>query len=162
MAPPFLTYVRELSMLQVWTGQFVETAEDWSALVRPPANLPRHQAYEQFEGLIETDRWFGPLITNVRLLRRDVPIRFSSEAPLVQVQPVHRQTYGQEPATAFGLEQGLGAFAPRTWSRYEDSIVRPNRDPERRVGGYAVAVRKRRKAECPFGHARRDTRAVEA
>jgi hypothetical protein len=35
-------------------------------LVLAPANLPRGSAYELFKGVIETPRWFGPLITNMR------------------------------------------------------------------------------------------------
>ena len=44
--------------------------------MRAPANIPRSGSYELFEGIIETDRWFGPLITNMRLTKTDVPIDF--------------------------------------------------------------------------------------
>jgi len=40
-APPFLTAVPEPGIVQLWTGLMVGSAEDWSILVRPPANLPR-------------------------------------------------------------------------------------------------------------------------
>ena len=45
-----------------------------SARGRSPANLPRRGGWEPFEGIIETDRWFGPLITNLRLTKTNVPI----------------------------------------------------------------------------------------
>ena len=38
------------------------------------------------EGIIETDRWFGPLITNFQLTRTDIPVEFAPDFPLLQVQ----------------------------------------------------------------------------
>jgi hypothetical protein len=153
MSPPFLTFVRELSVIQVWTGMFVETAEDWSALVRPPANYPRHHGYDLYEGIVETDRWFGPLFTNIRLIRTDVPIDFSTETPLVQVQPLQRRSYVGEDAASFALHGDPKTFPEKAWTRYEETIVKPNRDPERTVAAYAIAARKRRKGVCPVAHA---------
>ena len=57
--------------------------------------LPRSGAYEPFEGIIETDRWFGPLITNLRLTKTDVPIDFRADFPLLQVQPLPRDAYDE-------------------------------------------------------------------
>ncbi len=71
------------------------TAPGWSLLVRPPANLPRSLGYECFEGIVETDRWFGPLFVNLRLTRTNVPIEFDADFPLLQVQPVHRSLLWQ-------------------------------------------------------------------
>jgi hypothetical protein len=152
MSPPFLSYMRELSLLQVWTGLFIETAPDWSVLVRPPANLPRHNGLELYEGIIETDRWFGPLFTNIRLVRTDMPIQFSTETPLLQVQPLPRSSYANGAAANFGFCADPAAMPDAAWARYEESIVKPNRDPDRPVAGYAVAVRKRRKGACPVAH----------
>jgi len=85
-SPPFLSAAPEPGGIQVWTGFFIDSAENWSVLVRPPANLPRNLAFDLYEGIVETDRWFGPLFTNLRLIKTDVPIHFSTETPLVQVQ----------------------------------------------------------------------------
>ena len=148
-APPFLTAVPEPGIIQVWTGLMIESAQDWSVLVRPPANLPRSLAYELYEGIVETDRWFGPLFTNVRLIKTDVPIHFSTETPLVQVQPLHRQTYAEEVSNGFGLVADMTAFPAGAWARYEETIVQPNRDPARPVGAYATSVRRRRRGVCP-------------
>ena len=68
----------EPGLIQLWTGLFVESTEDWSILIRPPANLPRNQGYELYEGIVESDRWFGPLFTNLRLVKTDVPIVFNT------------------------------------------------------------------------------------
>jgi hypothetical protein len=148
-SPPFLTALPGPGIVQVWTGLFVESAEDWSVLVRPPANLPRNLAFDLYEGIVESDRWFGPLFTNLRLIKTDVPIEFSTETPLLQVQPLHRSTYADEVSNRFGLVEGMSEFPPRAWSRYEQSIVKPNLDPARAVGAYATAARRRKKSGCP-------------
>ena len=61
-APPFLTALPEPGALQIWTGLMARTAEDWSLLIRAPANLPTPGGYSLYEGIVETDRWFGPLV----------------------------------------------------------------------------------------------------
>jgi hypothetical protein len=149
-SPPFLTTALEPGIVQVWTGLLIESAEDWSVLVRPPANLPRSSAYDLYEGIVETDRWFGPLFINIRLVKTDVPIEFGTETPLLQVQPLHRSLYAAERSSAFELVSDLSQFPPRAWSRYETTIVRPNLDPRRPVGAYAAAARRRRRTGCPM------------
>src|SRR2546421_10741074 len=148
-APPFLTALPEPGLVQVWTGLFVESVEDWSILVRPPANLPRNIAYDLYEGIVESDRWFGPLFTNLRLIKTDVPIPFSTETPLLQVQPLHRSTYAEEVSNRFGLIENLSEFPADAWSRYEENIVKPNLEPARPVGAYAAEVRRRKRSGCP-------------
>ena len=148
-APPFLTAVPEPGIVQLWTGLFVESSEDWSILVRPPANLPRSLAYDLYEGIVESDRWFGPLFTNLRLIKTDVPIEFSTETPLVQVQPLRRSTYADEAAGKFRLVSGMKDYSAETWSRYEEALVKPNLEPVRPIGTYAAEVRRRRRGGCP-------------
>jgi len=140
-APPFLSAVPGPGIVQVWTGFFIESAADWSVLVRAPANLPRNLSFDQYEGIVETDRWFGPLFTNLRLVKTDVPI--------VHVQPLHRSTYAEEVSNGFAVVDHPSAFPPEAWDRYEETIVRPNVDPARPVGAYASSVRRRRKSGCP-------------
>jgi hypothetical protein len=151
-APPFLTAVPEPGIVQVWTGLFVASAENWSILVRPPANLPRSLAYDQYEGIVESDRWFGPLFTNVRLVKTDVPIHFDTETPILQVQPLHRATYAEEVSNRLGVVPGMAEFSAETWSRYEESLVKPNQESVRPIGTYAAEVRKRRRGVCPVQH----------
>jgi hypothetical protein len=148
-APPFLTAVPEPGIVQLWTGLMIESAENWSILVRPPANLPRSLSYDLYEGIVETDRWFGPLFTNLRLVKTDVPIHFSTETPLLQVQPLHRSTYAEEVSNSFGLVQDARAFSAEAWARYERTIVKPNLDPKRPIAAYATAARRRRRTGCP-------------
>jgi hypothetical protein len=148
-SPPFLTAITP-GIVQIWTGFFVESAENWSVLVRPPANLPRNLAFDQYEGVVETDRWFGPLFTNLRLVKTDVPIEFSTETPIAQVQPLHRSTYADEVSNTFAVVDDARRFPARAWERYEQTIVKPNLDPARPVGAYATSVRRRRKGVCPL------------
>lgn len=152
-SPPFLTAVTEPGIVQVWTGLMIESAENWSVLARPPANLPRNLAFDVYEGIVETDRWFGPLFTALRLIKTDVPIHFSTEVPLLQVQPLHRNAYADEVSNSFGLVASAAEFPPEAWSRYEQTIVRPNLDPRRPVATYATSVRRRRKSGCPMAEA---------
>ena len=152
-SPPFLTAVPEPGIIQIWTGLMIESAENWSVLIRPPANLPRNLSFDLYEGIIETDRWFGPLFTNIRLIKTDVPIHFSTEIPLVQVQPLHRDAYAEEVSNTFGLVANPAGFSDQAWSRYEQTIVKPNLDPQRPVAAYATSVRRRRKSGCPVSMA---------
>jgi hypothetical protein len=155
-SPPFLTAVPDPGIVQVWTGFFIESAENWSVLVRPPANLPRSLCFDQYEGIVETDRWFGPLFTNLRLVKTDMPIEFSTETPLAQVQPLHRSTYADEVSNGFAVIAGARELPAAVWERYEETIVKPNLDPARPVGGYATSVRRRRRSGCPM-HAEQTT-----
>ena len=148
-SPPFLTAVPEPGIVQVWTGLMIESAEDWSVLARPPANLPRNLAFDVYEGIVETDRWFGPLFTAIRLIKTDVPIHFSTEVPLLQVQPLHRSAYAEEVSNNFCVVAKLTEFPDEAWSRYERTIVKPNLDPQRPVAAYATSVRRRRRGGCP-------------
>ena len=147
-APPFLTVLPEPGLVQLWTGLMVQSKENWSILVRPPANLPRSLAFDSYEGIVESDRWFGPLFTNLRLVKTDVPIHFSTETPILQVQPLHRSTYADEVSNRFEVVGGPADFPEHAWSRYEEHIVKPNLEPAR-AGAYAVAVRRRRRNGCP-------------
>jgi hypothetical protein len=151
-APPFLTAVPEPGIVQLWTGFFIESADDWSVLIRPPANLPRSLAFDLYEGIIETDRWFGPLFTNLRLVKTDVPIHFSTETPLIQVQPLHRSTYASEIAERFHVIAHPREFPAAAWDRYEATIVKPNVQPQP-AGVYATSVRRRRRSGCPVHEA---------
>lgn len=148
-APPFLTALPEPGVLQLWTGLMARTAPDWSLLLRAPANLPLPGGIIPYEGIVETDRWFGPLFTNLRLTRTHVPIRLRADFPLLQVQALPRAVYGDPVLNAPVPVVELAAMQAEDWEDYRTSIVVPNQDPDRPFGGYAVASRKRRASVCP-------------
>jgi hypothetical protein len=140
LAPTFLAVAREPGVLQVWSGYFVRTAPGWSLLSRGPANIPRNQGYEHYEGIIEPDTWFGPLFTNIRLTRTNSPVEFHVRYPLFQVQPLLRECYHEVPFEVVGLSE----LREADWRAFE-ATVKPNTDPMRVMGHYAVGARRRRR-----------------
>ena len=149
-SPPFLTALPEPGTVQIWTGLLARTSPGWSLLIRPPANLPHPGGVWLYEGIVETDRWFGPLFVNLRLTRTHIPIEISAAAPLAQLQPLPRAAYAEETLRAMTLANGMEAD---DWADYVETIVRPNDDPGRAPGAYAIAARRRRRSECPFSGA---------
>ena len=149
-APPLLTALAEPGVVQVWTGLFARTAPGWSLLVRSPANLPPAAGYVAYEGIVEADRWFGPLFTNIRLTRTDTAVRLRPDVPFIQVQPLPRAAYAEATLEAMALVPGLEDFSPADWADYEAAVAGPALRGDRSTGQYAVAARKRRRSECPF------------
>jgi hypothetical protein len=147
---PFLTALPEPGVVQAWTGLSARTLPGWSLLLRAPANLPRQPGIELFEGIVETDRWQGPLFTNIRLTRTDTPVAFRPHVPLLQAMPVPQAAYADAAGAAFDLADGLDAMTEGDWAGYIDAVVQPNLDPDPQPGRYAVAARKRRKSACPY------------
>lgn len=143
-APPFLTALPEPGTLQIWSGLFARTAPGWSLLVRPPANLFLNAGFTSYEGIVETDRWFGPLFINLRLTRTNSAIRLHADRPLLQAQALPRAVYAEETLSAMTVEDTL---APQDWADYAQHVAIPSADRERPFGSYAVAARKRRKGE---------------
>ncbi len=144
-APPFLTRMPEPGIVQIWTGLIAQTAPEWSLLVRNVANMPMPGGMVGYEGIIETDRWFGPLFTNVRLTRTHVPVNITTRLPLAQVQPLPRRLYTDIVLDNAELTDGLSSFGEAEWEAYRHTVVIPNREPERPLGAYAVAARRRRR-----------------
>jgi uncharacterized protein DUF6065 len=148
-SPSFLTPSIQPGGLQIWTGCIAKTAPGWSLLVRGVANLSATASYQMFEGIIETDVWFGPLFNNVRIIKTDVPIEFRSDAPFLQVQPVRKDVYRDNFLQNFTVKD-LAQLSPENWDAFHRTVVSPNVDPERRQGQYAVAARKRAHHTAPF------------
>jgi Family of unknown function (DUF6065) len=143
-APPFLTALPEPGTLQLWTGLIAQTAADWHLLVRSPANLPQAGGICLYEGIVETDRWFGPLFTNMRFTRSHTPIRLRADYPLIQVQPVARHSYANETLDRMEVTPGPAGLTEAHWDAYRASIVEPNTRPNRPFGFYATTARKKR------------------
>ena len=146
-SPPFLGALQEPGLIQMWTGLVLRTAPGWSSLIRAPANIPRNGGYELFEGIVETDRWFGPLIINLRLTKTDTPIEFRADFPLLQIQPLPRHVYDDATLNNYELVPDLAGLRPEDWDAYYDTVVRPNTQENRPRGQYAAAARKRRGRE---------------
>ena len=135
----------EPGVLQLWTGLTARTSPGWALLVRPPANLARDRNYEAYEGIIETDWWFGPLFSNIRLCRTNFPILFRTEAPLFQLQPIPRVSYSDAHLDAGPVSSGMAGFSEQDWEDYSTAMtLRPDRGSG--PGGYKAALNRRRTA----------------
>jgi hypothetical protein len=141
-SPPFLTRSVQAGGLQVWTGCIAKTAPGWNLLVRSVANLSKSLSYVAFEGIIETDHWFGPLFENIRLIKTDTPIEFTDDVPFLQVQPVRKECYSDQFLRNFSVKD-IQELNADNWEQFHQTVVRPNSDPHRRRGQYAVSVRKK-------------------
>jgi hypothetical protein len=141
-SPPFLSALPEPGVVQIWTGLVVRTAPLWDVLIRPPANLPASQQYDLYEGVVETDRWFGPLFTNIRIKKTGETIRFDPDWPFAQVQPLPREVTSEASLSDYALVTELAGL---DWAAYAQTVVAPNTDPARKRGAYAAAARRRGK-----------------
>ena len=144
-SPPFLSAFMEPGIIQIWSGYIARTAPGWSLLVRPAANFAISQSYDLYEGVIETDHWFGPLFINARLKRTQVPIEFKPGLPLLQVQPILRATYDEALLNDFKVVEQLQDWTQAEWDSYKATVVAPNIDQNRRQGRHAVQLRRWRK-----------------
>jgi hypothetical protein len=142
LAPTFLVQGKLPGVVQVWSGYLARTAPGWGLLSRGVANLTKTQPYENYEGIIETDTWFGPLFTNVRLTRTNSPIEFHKRYPLFQVQPLQRRSYRDPSFKVFEAAD----LDTEDWQRFAATMY-PNTHQMRTLGHYAVDTRKRLKSE---------------
>jgi hypothetical protein len=145
-SPPFLTALPEVGGVQMWTGLLARTRPGWSLSVRSPVNIPAIPGLVAWEGIIETDLWFGPLFTNFRLTRTDTTVHIRSQVPIIQVQPLPQLAYREETLSSVACSD-VSDLAPDDWDQL-GKVLLPNPHPTIRQGEYAVMVRKRRL--CPF------------
>jgi hypothetical protein len=138
LSPPFLSPGSLPGTVQIWSGYFARTAPGWALLSRGVANYQNTQPYRNFEGIVETENWLGPLFTNVRLTQTNVAIQFHTRRPLFQVQPVLRECYREPP---FKVLEAADLDA-EDWRRFA-ATIKPNTDSNRRLGHYAIDTRKR-------------------
>ena len=151
-SPPFIIALREPGIVQIWTGLVAKTRPGVGLLLRGPINVPRVQHYEVFEGIIETDHWFGPVFNNFRLTKTDTPVEFLTEEPFLQAIPLPCEAYGESTFNNYQMVAGLNDLRPDEWDAYHHTVVRPNTQEVRPRGQYAVVTRRRRKdSRTPTG-----------
>lgn len=136
-APPFLVQTSIPGVVQVWSGYFVRTEPGWGLWSRGIANRPKLMPYENLEGIVEAATWFGPLFTNIRLLRTNSPIHFHPREPFLQVQPLPRAAY-VKPRCAI---REASALSSADWEAYAP-VAQRAADHARAPGAYGAAVRK--------------------
>ncbi|HKS89862.1 MAG TPA: DUF6065 family protein [Stellaceae bacterium] len=154
LAPTFLAQGRLPGFVQIWSGYLARTASRWALLSRGVANLAKIQPYETFEGIVETDTWFGPLFTNIRLTQTNSPVQFHRRSPLFQVQPLRRECYGEPP---FAVHEAADLNA-EDWRRFAATMI-PNTDHMRALGHYAADTRRRLRGAAREGEAEQEDQA---
>jgi hypothetical protein len=137
--PMVIRGTHEYGMLQVWTGWCVRTPADWSSLIRPLVNVAPPVGFSVYEGIIETDSWFGPLFANLILTKTDTRIELPKHRPFFQLQMIPRAAYAKHETDVIAF----GDWTAREWDDYFETVVKPNRDPERQRGAYAIHSRQR-------------------
>lgn len=145
-SPPFLSRTNDGDILQLWTGQFARTKPGIATYVKGPTNYPNGQAYSIMEGVIQTEWWFGPLFTNVRVHRQGKPIVFRADRPIIQLMPFSNALFEEFEASKHDTHVGLEGLGPDEWSAYEDTVVRRMKT-RKRMGDYAVEARQHRKRQ---------------
>ena len=146
-SPPFITAFPEPGLVQIWCGLIARAKPGWSLLVRPVPNFPRSVQYELFEGVVEADSWFGPLFTNLRLKKTDVPIDFPAGLPLFQVQPIQRSLYEGRALDNFAVVAGMRGWTDAEWDDYRRTVVAPNLEEVKLPGKHAAKLRRRRRSQ---------------
>lgn len=146
-SPPFITAFPEPGYVQIWSGLIARTKPGWSLLIRPVPNFPRSLRYELFEGIVETDSWFGPLFTNLRLTKTDIPIEFQAGLPLFHIQPVERKLYEGRMLEDFDVVDQMEDWSNADWDSYRETVLAPNLLEHRPPGKHAVKLRRRRRSE---------------
>lgn len=144
-SPPFLTALPELGGVQIWTGLLARTRPGWSLNVRLPVNLPGTPGLTAWEGVVESDHWFGPLFNNFRITKTDFPVRLRAHVPFLQVQPIPQIAY-REDTLNNPIIRHFDEMTADDWNDF-GSVVLPNDAKEANQGSYAVRIRKRR--VCP-------------
>jgi hypothetical protein len=141
-SPPFISAMPETGGVQIWTGLLAKTRPGWSLAVRPPVNLPPIAGLATWEGVVETDIWFGPLFSNFQITKTDIPVFLRAEVPFLQVQPLPQIAYSDD-AHASCIMGEAASLSADEWDSLSQVLL-PSPDPEARQGSYAVTVRKRR------------------
>lgn len=141
-APPFLAAFPEIGVLQVWTGYFASTRPHVNLLVRPPANLLPHGAYHCLEGILETDWWKGPVMSNLQFKKTDVVVEFFRHKPLFQVQPVPAPAMQARLCEDYEVAANLPDISVEEWQDYRSALF-PGGVQKTSVGLYGKESRKR-------------------
>ncbi len=154
-APPFLSRTNDGNVLQLWTGLFAKTRPEIASYIKAPTNFENGQAYSVMEGVIQTEWWFGPLFTNLKIHKRGKPIVFRADRPIIQLMPFSNAFHKEFEDSKHEVHEGLDSLGPNEWQGYQDTVVRRMKT-RTRMGDYSVEARQRQKLAqkgCPYDHA---------
>ncbi|UWM84286.1 DUF6065 family protein [Rhizobium sp. SRDI969] len=140
-SPPFISSVPEGGSFQLWSGLVLKTPPGVFAYVRAPINHTPNNHTFKYEGIVETDAWFGPLFTNIKILKTDTEIIYRRNQPILQVFPVNFDFLSLGTVRDFGFVESLDEFGEDDWAAYKSTIV-DRVGPKREKGSYAKQSRK--------------------
>ena len=144
-SPPFVTALPEFGAVQIWTGLLARTRPGWSLNVRMPVNLPGITGLTAWEGIVESDHWFGPLFNNFRITKTDFPVIVRASVPFLQVQPIPQMAYREDLLNDVVVRQS-SEMSLDDWDQLSQVLL-PDEAKLKGQGSYAVRIRKRR--SCP-------------
>ena len=152
-SPPFLSRTQDPNILQVWSGLFARTEEGVASYIKAPSNMDNGQGYSVMEGVVQTEWWFGPLFTNLKIHRQGRPIVFRPDRPLFQVMPFSNAFYDRFEKAKPTIFEGLPALKEDDWQAYANTVVR-RMETRTKLGDYAIEARQKMKeqakaAGCP-------------
>lgn len=142
MAPPYLSSLFMPGVIQVWSGYFIQTKDDWFSHVRPIANFDNRSAISVYDGIVDTDRFKPwPLFINLRLVSTNVEIHLSKDVPLFQLQAIPRECLANQEMMIFDAtnKEGMDQF---DWNGV--GMTLRDSSQYRRPGSYAAEFRKRK------------------
>lgn len=125
---PFLARAPEMGVVQIWSGLFVQSPAQWVSHIAPVSNYPRQNGADVIEGIIESDWWFGPLITPIRIYKTEVPLQFRRTSPYCQLKPLRRECYQSNILERISSTTVADAFQDAHWQQLADALAPRNKD----------------------------------
>ncbi|WP_147479707.1 hypothetical protein [Pseudomonas amygdali] len=122
-SPPFLTALPEERCIQIWLGYSVRSPKNIALQIRGPINHLQKNTYEVIEGVIESEKWHGPLITVIKLRKENEPIIFRTHTPLIQCVPVDARLYEASACQSNAID-AFGSFSESDWAGFFGTLHR--------------------------------------
>ena len=141
-APVTIGKSAEPGILQLWSGYILQTPPGYCALVRDPPNIPKLENFESYEGIIQSDDWFGPLLTNIRITKTDVVVSIRRNMPIFFVQLVRSEDCARSIHRSFELDTGIEKFSEKDWRNYS-KVMKNSLTSSRDKGLYAREIRRK-------------------
>lgn len=149
LSPDFLSTIEaDPTLIQIWSGLAVRTLVGWSTLVRGPVNFGLTPAFTMYEGIVDTDSWFGPLFTNIRINKTETPINFNADMPFLQILPIERASLRRAAVKAVPDIMGIRELEASDWRKFSDAVGKRPDQSTKHKGHYAVENRRRASAEA--------------
>jgi hypothetical protein len=136
-APAMVSRLREVGMVQLWTGWLVRCPAEHLVWMRWPANVPQLAGAHVWEGCVDASR-VRPVFVNLTLASRGI-VSIRRGPPLVQLVPVPAPALRQAPALL------VAPLTPEFWAEYAATMIAPA-DGAGAVGDYAREQRKAARA----------------